>query len=264
MVVNRSREQARGRLPTAQEIGLLRDLGFTDAYPPPPAPPQARETAVAPAPAPSRETEVAPAAAAREVAASSPAAEDRLERLLAVAEEARDCTACGLCRGRNKVVFGDGDGGADLMFVGEGPGAQEDRQGLPFVGPAGQLLTRIIQAIDLRREDVYITNVVKCRPPNNRDPQPGETAACRSFLERQIDLVAPRVIVALGRVAAQQLLSTRNSLGRLRGRWHEAGGVPVRVTYHPAFLLRDPSYKRAAWDDMQIVRDRLLGTGGAE
>ena len=226
----------RARLPVSQEIDLLRDLGFTDAYPP---------------------------------ASSSPAASPapdggRLERLRAVEEEALGCTACGLCKGRNTVVFGDGDGDAALMFVGEGPGAQEDRQGLPFVGPAGQLLTRIIHAIELRREDVYITNVVKCRPPNNRDPQPDETAACRSFLDRQIGLVAPRVIVALGRVAAQQLLGTRSSLGRLRGTWHEAGGVPVRVTYHPAFLLRDPSYKRAAWDDMQIVRDRLLGADRGE
>ena len=227
----------RNRLPIPQEIGLLRDLGFTDAYPP----------------ATSSERPPEPAATG-----------GRLERLLAVAEEARSCTACGLCRTRNRVVFGDGDGQADLMFVGEGPGAQEDRQGLPFVGPAGQLLTKIIQAIDLRREDVYITNVVKCRPPNNRDPQPDETAACRSFLDRQIELIAPRVIVALGRVAAQLLLGTKTSLGRMRGTWHEAGGVPVRVTYHPAFLLRDPSYKRATWEDMQIVRDRLLGTDGEE
>lgn len=224
----------RPRLPIAREIDLLRDLGFTEAYPPP---------------APS----------------SAPVATGGgLERLRAVAEEAEGCTACGLCEARNKVVFGDGDGEADLMFVGEGPGAQEDRQGLPFVGPAGQLLTRIIRAIDLRREDVYITNVVKCRPPNNRDPQPDETAACRSFLDRQVELIAPRVIVALGRVAAQQLLGTTSSLGRLRGTWHEAGGVPVRVTYHPAFLLRDPSYKRATWEDMQVVRDRLLGVDGAE
>lgn len=233
----------RTRLPIPQEIGLLRDLGFADAYPPP----------------------AAPAAPSLSAAPSAPVATGgRLERLRAVAEEARGCTACGLCRARNKVVFGDGDGEADLMFVGEGPGAQEDRQGLPFVGPAGQLLTRIIQAIDLRREDVYITNVVKCRPPNNRDPQPDETAACRSFLDRQVELVAPRVIVALGRVAAQQLLGTTNSLGRLRGTWHEAGGVPVRVTYHPAALLRNPSYRRPVWEDMQVVRNRLLGADGAE
>ena len=242
----------RTRLPIRQEIDLLRDLGFTEAWPP-------RVPSPTPSPTPSQAAATTETAAG---AASAPAS--RPERLGAVAEAASGCTACGLCRTRQKVVFGDGDGDADLMFVGEGPGAQEDRQGLPFVGPAGQLLTRIIQAIDLQREDVYITNVVKCRPPNNRDPQPDETAACRSFLERQIELVAPRAIVALGRVAAQQLLGTTNSLGRLRGRWHEALGVPVRVTYHPAFLLRDPSYKRATWEDMQIVRDRLRGVEGVE
>ena len=220
------------RLSVGQELGLLRELGFEDAYPP-------------------RPTE-----GVRE------SGEGRPERLRAVAAEAGGCTACRLCEQRNTVVFGAGDADADLMFVGEGPGYNEDRQGLPFVGPAGQLLNRIIQAIDLRREDVYITNVVKCRPPNNRDPQPDETAACRSFLDRQVELVEPRVIVALGRVAAQQLLRTRDSLGRLRGRWHEVAGVPVRVTYHPAFLLRDPSYKRAAWDDMKLVRDRLLEAPG--
>ncbi len=218
------------QLSVEQELGLLRELGFEDAYPPLPA------------------------------ATAPTGGGDRPQGLQAVAEEARGCTACRLCEQRNTVVFGDGDAAADLMFVGEGPGYQEDRQGLPFVGPAGRLLNRIIQAIDLRREDVYITNVVKCRPPNNRDPQPDEAAACRSFLDRQIELVAPRLVVALGRVAAQQLLRTRDPLGRLRGRWHEVAGVPVRVTYHPAFLLRDPSYKRAAWEDMKLVRDRLLDT----
>ena len=220
------------QLSVGQELGLLRELGFEDAYPP------------------------------RAAEAVQEGAGDRSERLRAVAAEAQGCTACRLCEQRNTVVFGDGDGDADLMFVGEGPGYNEDQQGLPFVGPAGQLLNRIIGAIDLRREDVYITNVVKCRPPNNRDPQPDETAACRPFLDRQIELVAPSVIVALGRVAAQQLLQTKDSLGRMRGRWHEVRGVPVRVTYHPAFLLRDPSYKRAAWEDMQLVRDRLLEAGG--
>ncbi len=244
------------RLPISQEIELLRDLGFRNAYPP------ARRS-----PAPAGGSDVrGRAAPARQPARPSPQAptEGRRERLLAVEEEARGCTACGLCRGRQTVVFGAGAEDASLMFVGEGPGAQEDRQGLPFVGPAGQLLTRIIRAIDLRREDVYITNVVKCRPPGNRDPQPDEATACRTYLDRQIELVGPRVIVALGRVAAQQLLGTTKALGRLRGTWHEACGVPVRVTYHPAFLLRDPSYKRPTWEDMQIVRDRLLRTAGGE
>jgi DNA polymerase len=143
------------------------------------------------------------------------------------------------------------------MFVGEGPGAQEDLQGLPFVGPAGALLTRIIRAIEREREEVYICNVVKCRPPNNRDPQVDEVAACRPYLERQIELVAPKAIVALGRVAAQCLLDTNLSLGRLRGRWHEVRGVPTRVTYHPAALLRSEQWKRPTWEDMKVVRDFL-------
>lgn len=154
-------------------------------------------------------------------------------------------------------MFSDGDPHADLMFVGEGPGAQEDRQGVPFVGPAGQLLTKIIRAIELEREGVYIANVVKCRPPRNRDPRPEEVAACRGYLERQIRLVEPKVIVCLGRVAAHLLLETTDSLRRLRGRWHLVQGVPTRVTYHPAALLRAPAYKRPTWEDMQVVRDRL-------
>ncbi len=178
--------------------------------------------------------------------------------LAAVAAEASSCTACRLCRGRTQVVFGSGNPDADLMFIGEGPGAEEDRQGLPFVGPAGALLTRIIAAIELDRESVYIANVVKCRPPRNRDPEPDEVAACHPFLERQIALVKPRVIVALGRVAAQCLLRSSDSLGRLRDRWHEVAGVPTRVTYHPAALLRNAGWKRPTWEDMQIVRDRLL------
>jgi DNA polymerase len=155
------------------------------------------------------------------------------------------------------VVFGVGDPRADLMVIGEGPGAQEDRQGLPFVGPAGQLLTKILKAIDLEREQVYITNVVKCRPPNNRDPEPDEVAACRAYLEKQIQLIRPRIIVALGRVAAQTLLGSDQSLGRLRGTWWQVLGVPTRVTYHPAALLRNPRFKRPTWEDMQLIQKRL-------
>ncbi|HTQ80208.1 MAG TPA: uracil-DNA glycosylase, partial [Thermoanaerobaculia bacterium] len=150
---------------------------------------------------------------------------------------------------------------ASLMLIGEGPGAEEDRQGLPFVGAAGELLTRILQAIELRRDQVYIANIVKCRPPGNRDPQPDEVAACRSYLEAQIDLVAPRVLVALGRVAAQTLLGNETPIGRLRGRWHEVRGIPLMVTYHPAALLRNQEYKRPTWEDMQQVRDRLRALG---
>ena len=143
------------------------------------------------------------------------------------------------------------------MFIGEGPGAQEDRQGLPFVGPAGELLNKIIQAIELGRDEVYIANVVKCRPPGNRDPQPDEVAACRDWLRDQIDTVRPRVIVMLGRVAAQALLGSDEALGRMRGRWHRVHGIDARATYHPAALLRNASFKRPTWEDMQVVRDRL-------
>ncbi len=187
---------------------------------------------------------------------SVPASERRLG-LEAVATEASGCEACRLSEKRQKVVFGAGDPNADLMLIGEGPGANEDREGLPFVGAAGQLLTRIIEAIGLKREGVYIANIVKCRPPGNRDPQPDEVTACGSFLARQIEFVQPKVIVALGRVAAQALLDTDQSLGRLRGSWFEVQGVPTRVTYHPAALLRNEDLKRPAWQDMQVVRDRL-------
>jgi DNA polymerase len=162
-----------------------------------------------------------------------------------------------LAEGRRKVVFGAGDPDADLMFIGEGPGAEEDRQGLPFVGPAGELLTRIIEAIELRREEVYIANIVKCRPPRNRDPQPDEVAACREWLHDQIDTVRPRVIVMLGRVAAQTLMGNDEPLGRMRGRWHRVRGIDARATYHPAALLRNVAFKRPTWEDMQEVRDRL-------
>lgn len=183
--------------------------------------------------------------------------EKREEALQALAEVASRCEKCALSQGRRKVVFGSGNVKAELMFVGEGPGAQEDRQGLPFVGPAGELLTRIIEAIDLDRKDVYIANIVKCRPPRNRDPQPEEVAACREYLEQQIGLVRPRVLVALGRVAAQTLLGTDLPLGRMRGEWYDVMGVPTRVTYHPAALLRNSGFKRPTWEDMQVVRDRL-------
>jgi DNA polymerase len=169
------------------------------------------------------------------------------------------CTRCRLAEGRKSVVFGSGDPDADLMLIGEGPGAEEDRQGLPFVGPAGELLTKIIQAIEMKREEVFIANVVKCRPPGNRDPQPDEVQACRGYLEKQISLVRPKVLVALGRVAAQALLGTESPIGQLRGRWHQAFGIPTMVTYHPAALLRNQALKRPTWEDMQQVRDRLRG-----
>ncbi len=180
-------------------------------------------------------------------------------RLKILAEEAAACRRCPLAEGRKQAVFASGPPTAELMFIGEGPGAQEDRRGLPFVGPSGQLLDRIIAAIGRKREEVYVANVVKCRPPRNRDPRPDEIAACRSYLEEQIEWVNPRVIVLLGRVAAQALLATSESLGRLRGRWWQVQGVETRVTYHPAALLHDESLKRPCWQDMQHVRARLDG-----
>lgn len=177
--------------------------------------------------------------------------------LAAIEAESRGCVRCELSAARKSVVFGAGSSSANLMFIGEAPGAEEDRQGLPFVGRAGELLTRIIQAIDLSREEVYIANIIKCRPPGNRDPLPAEVSACRGYLEQQIDLIAPDVLVLLGRVAAQTLLGNDLTLGRMRGQWYKVRGVETRVTYHPAALLRNSSYKRPTWEDMQIVRDRL-------
>ncbi|MEO8069867.1 MAG: uracil-DNA glycosylase [Acidobacteriota bacterium] len=170
-----------------------------------------------------------------------------------------DCTRCVLATlGRRTVVFGAGNPDADLMFVGEAPGADEDLQGEPFVGRAGQLLTKIIEAINLQRSDVYIANVIKCRPPGNRNPAPIEIATCQPFLMRQIELIRPKVIVALGTFAAQLLLETDVPISRLRGRVHEfRGGVKLVPTFHPAFLLRSPDRKRDVWDDMKKVRALL-------
>ena len=175
-----------------------------------------------------------------------------------------DCTRCPLHEGRTNVVFGDGDPSARLMFVGEGPGRTEDQQGLPFVGPSGQLLTKMIEAMGLERGDVYITNVVKCRPPNNRNPAPLEIKECSPFLKKQIEVVDPEVIVTVGKFASNTLLDKDEALGRLRGRWHEHMGIPVMPTYHPAYLLRnedDPRFKRRSWDDLKMVMARL-GLGG--
>jgi DNA polymerase len=159
--------------------------------------------------------------------------------------------------GRTQVVFGTGDPTAALVFVGEAPGHDEDVQGEPFVGPAGQLLTRIIAAIGLTREQVYLLNVIKCRPPHNRNPQPDEVAACRPILQAQLACLQPRVICALGAFASQTLLQTEEKISRLRGRFHLLGAIQVMPTYHPAFLLRNPQYKRAVWEDMQRIQDVL-------
>jgi DNA polymerase len=168
------------------------------------------------------------------------------------------CQLCGLCRTRTQTVFSDGSGRSRLMFVGEAPGADEDATGVPFVGRAGQLLTRMIEAgMGLSRRDVYIANVLKCRPPGNRNPEPAEIASCRSYLDAQIELVRPAVLVALGKFAAQFLLDTEEPIGRLRGRWGSRAGIPVMPTYHPSFLLRQPEKKKEAWDDLQQVLRKL-------
>jgi DNA polymerase len=183
------------------------------------------------------------------------------------AEQVRDCTRCGLSRTRNKTVFGQGHADARLVFVGEAPGADEDRQGLAFVGRAGQLLTRMVEAMGLSRDDVFICNVLKCRPPENRNPAPDEIAACSPYLMEQLTTIGPEVIVALGAPAAQTLLQTKQSIGRLRGRFHEfypsgspmiGDAVPLMPTYHPAYLLRSPGEKAKAWQDLQQVME-LLG-----
>jgi len=180
-----------------------------------------------------------------------------LESLEAIAEVIRVCERCALCASRTNAVPGEGNPRAGLVFVGEGPGATEDATGRPFVGQAGKLLDDIIAAIGLRREDVYIANVVKCRPPQNRTPLPDETAVCMPFLRRQLALLRPKVIVALGATAAAALLDTRKSLGDLRGKVHAYGGIPLVVTYHPAALLRNPNWKKPAWDDVRIARQLL-------
>jgi DNA polymerase len=178
--------------------------------------------------------------------------------LEAVRTEIGDCTRCPLAyAGRHKIVFADGDANARLMFVGEGPGADEDAQGLPFVGKAGQLLNNMILAMGLKREEVYIANIVKCRPPGNRTPEFAEASTCSQFLVKQIDIVRPKVIVALGSTAATYLLGVRQSLSSLRGRWYSTRGAKLAVTYHPAFLLRDPRQKAQAWKDLQMVMAEL-------
>jgi DNA polymerase len=171
------------------------------------------------------------------------------------------CTRCKLHGlGRTRVVFGVGNPDADLMFVGEAPGADEDEQGVPFVGRAGQLLTKIIEAIGLTRDAVYIANVIKCRPPQNRNPEPDEVATCEPYLFRQIDLIRPRVIVALGKFGAQTLLGTLDPISRLRGRVFDYRGAKLIPTFHPAYLLRNPASKRDVWEDMKLVK-RLLAEG---
>jgi len=181
----------------------------------------------------------------------TPGVAEELNRL--ETEQVRVCQKCGLCRGRTQTVFGGGSPHAELMFIGEAPGQEEDRQGKPFVGRAGKLLDRMIFAMGLRREEVYITNIVKCRPPQNREPHAEEIEACRPYLERQIELIQPRIICCLGRPASNSLLGYNRSMGELRGNWYSYRGIPVMPTYHSAYLLRSPGQKRKAWEDLKKI-----------
>jgi DNA polymerase len=229
------------------------------------APSSADPSAVAPAAAPAR-LGVEPSADLLRPPAFLPAsrpftlAGERAgkEALLSpLREEVRTCARCALCHGRTQAVFGTGDPTTRLMFVGEAPGFEEDRQGEPFVGKAGQLLNEIIKAMGLGRSQVYIANVIKCRPPQNRVPNPAEVGSCFGYLEAQIGIVKPEVLVALGGVAAKALLGVDLPMGRLRGRFHDWRGLPLMPTYHPAYLLRNPQEKRKVWEDIQLVMARL-------
>ena len=199
---------------------------------------------------------VQPAAAGRQAGAGQPDGFDWDQLSAAV----RECTRCGLHRGRTQTVFGVGRRDADLVIIGEAPGAEEDRQGEPFVGRAGKLLNAMLRAIGFAREEVYIANILKCRPPNNRDPQASEAATCTPYLDRQIELIEPKAILALGRIAAQWLLQSDVAIGRLRGqvRQYGASGIPLVVTYHPAYLLRSPQAKAKSWQDLCMVKDIVI------
>ena len=218
-----------------------------------------------------RESKIVAAQTGVAVAEPRPAARDVELELRAISQDIGECTRCRLSKARNNIVFGTGNVHAELMFVGEGPGADEDEQGLPFVGRAGQLLNNMIAAMGLRREDVYIANIVKCRPPQNRTPERDECETCIPFLLRQIAAIRPKVIVALGATAARNLLAINSPMGELRGRWYdfrvnitsqgrpdpEGFTVKLAVTYHPAFLLRDPRQKKETWKDLQMVMQYL-------
>jgi DNA polymerase len=187
---------------------------------------------------------------------------EKAELLKELYEATKDCDRCGLCGKKTNYVFGTGSASSLVMFIGEAPGREEDLQGEPFVGRAGQLLNKILTAIGLKREEVYIGNILKCRPPENRDPLPGEIEACLPHLYQQIDIIKPKIIVALGRIAAQTLLKTNLPMSKLRGRFHDFKGYPFLVTYHTAALLRNPEYKKPTWEDMKILRryyDKITG-----
>jgi uracil-DNA glycosylase len=224
-------------------LAYLQDLGWRDVD----------AAALAPRAAPEASASAATASSGEPLAAGD---------LAVMARALADCRRCRLCERRTQVVFGVGNPHARVVFVGEGPGADEDRLGEPFVGKAGQLLNEMLPSIGLKRADVYIANVVKCRPPGNRDPEPDEAAACMPFLKRQIELIDPAVIVCLGRIAARYLLGTHAPISSYRGRWTKWMGRDVLPTYHPAYLLRNPVAKRDSWSDFKKLRGRLEAEDG--
>lgn len=225
-----------------------------------------RRAAAEPAARASARSEAAPAAPTiAQPTVAQPAESPALARLVVLENEARSCTRCGLHTGRRQSVFARGSGASGIAFVGEGPGEEEDRQGLPFVGPAGQLLDRMIAAMQLSRDDVYVCNIVKCRPPKNRKPEPDEMAQCMPFLAEQLDIIKPKVIVALGATAVQGLLGTSEGITRMRGQWKSfRGQIPVMPTFHPAYLLRQPQAKREVWRDLQEVLRELQNQRSAD
>ena len=236
----------------ADRVRYYQDLGIYDFYR------RAQQEQVLPVgPNIAEPTEPAPPMPrANAVPPSTPT--NRTSALRLIREEIGDCTRCRLHKqGRKQIVFGVGNPNADLMFIGEAPGADEDEQGEPFVGRAGQLLNNMIKAMGLRREDVYIANIIKCRPPSNRTPERDECETCSPFLMQQIQVISPKAIVALGAVAAKTLLALNAPMSELRGHWYDFRGTKLAVTYHPAFLLRDPRQKKEAWKDLQMVMKEL-------
>lgn len=226
--------------------------------PAPPAQAVAPPPLRVPAPAPPSDAPVAGAESAPRRVSSELDAAERQRRLTVLADEVRGCTKCALHETRTQTVFARGNGSSGLCFVGEGPGADEDAQGFPFVGAAGQLLDRMIAAMGIERDDVYVCNIVKCRPPKNRTPEPEEMSACMPFLTEQLSLIEPQVIVALGKTAVQGLFGSVESITRIRGRWRlYQGRIAVMPTFHPAYLLRNPAGKREVWADLQLVLKHL-------
>lgn len=251
-----------------RKLEFYRDLGVRELFVSPraAAPPEQTETAAAPSqpaasPAPAAPEPLADAAPPPPLPSILPPLEPEGDTLAAISADIGECTRCRLHQGRHKLVFGSGNASARLVFVGEGPGADEDEQGLPFVGRAGQLLTQMIdntarkEGIPISRPDVYICNVVKCRPPENRTPLPDEMEICGQFLARQLAVIRPKAICALGSTAAKALLNTKDGVTRLRGKWHRWRDIPLMVTYHPSYLLRpyNQEAKREAWEDLKKV-----------